>query len=33
MLEKASAWISDKEVFDKFGRSVDIENFRKAMEK
>ena len=32
MLEKAADWISDKVVFDKFGRPVDIENFRKAME-
>ena len=31
MLEKAADWISDKVVFDKFGRPVDIENFRKAM--
>ena len=33
MLEKVADWISDKVVFDKFGRPVDIENFRKAMEK
>lgn len=32
MLEKASDWIGDSVVFDKFGRSVDTENFRKAME-
>ena len=32
MLEKASDWIGDSVVFDKFGRSINIENFRKAME-
>lgn len=32
MLEKASDWIGDNVVFDKFGRPVDVENFRKAME-
>ena len=25
-------WIIDNVVFDKFGRSINIENFRKAME-
>ncbi len=32
MLEKALDWIGDNVVFDKFGRPVDGENFRKAME-
>lgn len=32
MLEKASNWIGDNVVIDKFGRPVDVENFRKAME-
>lgn len=32
MLEKAADWIGDSVVFDKFGRPVDIENFRKVME-
>ena len=32
MLEKASDWIGDNVVVDKFGRPVDAENFRKAME-
>lgn len=32
MLEKAADWIGDNVVFDKFGRPVDTENFRKAME-
>ena len=32
MLEKAADWIGDNVVFDKFGRSINIENFRKAME-
>lgn len=32
MLEKAADWIGDSVVFDKFGRPVDVENFRKAME-
>ena len=32
MLEKAADWIIDNVVFDKFGRSINIENFRKAME-
>lgn len=32
MFEKAADWISDKVVFDKFGRPIDVENFRKAME-
>lgn len=32
MLEKASDWIGDNAVFDKFGRPIDVENFRKAME-
>lgn len=31
MLEKVSNWIGDNVVFDKFGRPVDVENFRKAM--
>lgn len=31
-LEKALDWIGDNVVFDKFGRPVDVENFRKAME-
>lgn len=32
MLEKALDWIGDHVAFDKFGRPVDGENFRKAME-
>lgn len=32
MLEKAADWIGDSVVFDKFGRPVDVENFRKSME-
>lgn len=32
MLEEAADWIIDNVVFDKFGRSINIENFRKAME-
>lgn len=32
MFEKAADWIGDNIVFDKFGRSINIENFRKAME-
>ena len=32
MLEKAADWIGDNVVFDKFGRPVDVENFRKALE-
>ena len=32
MLEKAMVLIEDCVVFDKFGRSINIENFRKAME-
>lgn len=32
MLEKALDWIGDNVVVDKFGRPVDVENFRKAME-
>lgn len=32
MLEKAADWIGDNVVVNKFGISVDIENFRKAME-
>lgn len=32
VIEKASAWISDKVVFDKFGRPVDAKEFRKALE-
>lgn len=32
MLEKAADWIGDNVVVDKFGRSVDVENFRKAIE-
>ena len=32
MLEKAADWIGDNIVFDKFGKSINIENFRKAME-
>lgn len=32
MLEEASDWIIDNVVFDKFGKSINIENFRKAME-
>ena len=31
MLEEAADWIIDNVVFDKFGRSINIENFRKAM--
>ena len=32
MLEEAADWIIDNVVFDKFGRPINIENFRKAME-
>ena len=32
MLEKASDWIGDNVVVDKFGRPVDAEEFRKALE-
>lgn len=32
MLDKALDWIGDNVVFDKFGRPIDAENFRKAME-
>ena len=32
MLEEAADWIIDNVVFDKFGRSINIKNFRKAME-
>lgn len=32
MLEEAADWIIDNVVFDKFGRSINIENFRKSME-
>lgn len=32
MLEKALDWIGDNVLVDKFGRPVDAENFRKAME-
>ena len=32
MLEEAADWIIDNVVFDKFGRSINIENFIKAME-
>lgn len=32
MLEKAADWIGDSVVFDKFGRPVDAEEFRKAMD-
>ena len=32
MLEEAADWIIDNVVFDKFGRSINIENCRKAME-
>ena len=32
MLEKAADWIGDNVVVDKFGRPINIENFRKAME-
>lgn len=32
MLEKAMALIEDSEVFDKFGRPVKSETFRKALE-
>ena len=33
MLEEAADWIMDNVVFDKFGRSINIENFRKTLEK
>lgn len=33
MLEKALGWIGDSVVFDKFGRPIDTEEFRKLMEK
>lgn len=32
MLDKALDWIGDSVVFDKFGRPIGVENFRKAME-
>lgn len=32
MIEKAVDWIGDNVVADKFGRPIDTENFRKAME-
>ena len=32
MLDKVMPLIEDSVVFDKFGRPVDVENFRKAME-
>lgn len=32
MLDKALDWIGDNVVFDKFGRPIDVENFRKAMQ-
>ena len=32
MLKKAADWIGDNVVVDKFGRSVDTEEFRKALE-
>ena len=32
MLEKATDWIGDNVVVDKFGRPVDAEEFRKALE-
>ena len=32
MLEKALDWIGDNVVVDKFGRPIDVENFRKSME-
>ena len=32
MLEKAADWIGGSVVFDKFGRPVDTEKFREAME-
>ena len=33
MLEESADWIIDNVIFDKFGRSINIENFRKAMAK
>lgn len=33
ILEEAADWIIDNVVFDKFGRSINIENFRKTMGK
>lgn len=33
MLDKVMTLIEDNIVFDKFGRPIDVENFRKAMEK
>lgn len=32
ILEKAADWIGDSVAFDKFGRPVDTEKFREAME-
>ena len=32
MLDKVMTLIEDSVVFDKFGRPIDVENFRKAME-
>lgn len=32
MIDKALDWIGDNVVVDKFGRPLDVENFRKAME-
>lgn len=33
MLEKASDWVGDNAVFDKFGMSINSDDFRKTMEK
>lgn len=32
ILEEAADWIIDNVSFDKFGRPVDVEGFRKALE-
>lgn len=32
MIEKALNWVGDNVVFDKFGRPVDTEVFRKSLE-
>lgn len=32
MLEKASDWVGDNVVFDKFGRPTNSDDFRKIME-
>lgn len=33
ILEKASDWVGDNAVFDKFGRPINSDDFRKTMER